>query len=202
KAIEQARDEPWTLLLIRNPNPGTPQKLFADVEDWCRGRGLWDTRVRALDWVPSARRYDLLRDVDLMIATHRLSLETRLSLRTRFLDALAAGCPVITSEGGAMSRLLVEENAGWVVPEGESEAVLRALREALDDPGRKQPGVDRLIRRFSWDRVLEPLVTFCHEPSIDASKDEFAVSLSTQAPPDPWLFRLKRRLRRALPGRP
>ncbi|MEO1084949.1 MAG: hypothetical protein AAFY88_11960, partial [Acidobacteriota bacterium] len=75
-------------------------------------------------------------------------------------------------------------------------------REALADPSTKHPGVARLLQRFSWDRVLEPLVTFCHEPSIDGSKDAFAVGLSTQAPPDPWLFRLKRRLRRALPGRP
>ncbi|MEM1179736.1 MAG: glycosyltransferase family 4 protein [Acidobacteriota bacterium] len=198
KAVEQARDEPWTLLFIRNPNPGTPQELFAEVEAWCRDRGLWDSRVRALDWVPSARRYDLLRDVDLMIATHRLSLETRLSLRTRFLDALAAGCPVITSEGGAMSRLLVEEDAGWVVPEGDSDAVGLALREALGGGSPKAAGVERLVQRFAWDRVLEPLVTFCHEPSIDPDKDAFAADLGTHAPPDPWLFRLRRRLRRVV----
>ena len=196
EAIEQNRDEPWTLLLIRNPNPGTPQKLFQDVEKWCRRRGLWDQRVRALDWVPSARRYDLLRDVDLMVATHRLSLETRLSLRTRFLDALAAGCPVITTEGGAMSRLLLEEDAGWIVPEGRAEAVSIALREALADPSPKQAGAKRLLDRFAWDQVLEPLVAFCQEPVIDSTKQAFAAHLPTQAPEDSFLFRAKRKLKR------
>jgi glycosyltransferase involved in cell wall biosynthesis len=121
----------WVLLLIRNPNPGTPQRLLADVEAWCRRREWWGSRVRAIDWAPAERRYDLLRDVDLLVAPHRPSLETRLSLRTRFLDALAAGCPVVTTEGGAMSRLLREHGAGWVVPPGDAPALARAIVEAL-----------------------------------------------------------------------
>ncbi len=121
----------WVLLLIRNPNPGTPQRLLADVEAWCRRRDWWGSRVRVLDWVPVERRFDLLRDVDLLVAPHRPSLETRLSLRTRFLDALAAGCPVVTTEGGAMSRLLREHGAGWVVPPGDAPALARAIVEAL-----------------------------------------------------------------------
>ncbi len=59
----------------------------AEVEADCRRRGWWGSRVRLLDWVPAARRWDLLRDVDVLAAPHRPSLETRLSLRTRFLDA-------------------------------------------------------------------------------------------------------------------
>lgn len=121
----------WVLLLIRNPNPGTPQRLLADVEAWCRRREWWGSRVRVLDWVPVERRFDLLRDVDLLVSPHQPSLETRLSLRTRFLDALAAGCPVVTTTGGAMSRLLREHGAGWIVPPGDAPALARAIVEAL-----------------------------------------------------------------------
>src|SRR4029453_7245132 len=100
----------------------------------CRSLGWWGSRVQALDWVPAERRYDLLRDVDLLAAPHRPSLETRFSLRTRFLDALAAGCPVVTSEGGAMSRLLAEHRAGWVVPPGDSPALARGPARGRDAP--------------------------------------------------------------------
>ncbi len=129
----------WVLLLIQNPNPGTPQRLFGEVEAWCRRRGWWGTRVRAIEWVPVERRYDLLRDVDLLVAPHRPSLETRLSLRTRFLDALAAGCPVVTTDGGTMSRLLREHGAGWVVPPGSAPALARAIAEALAAAGGDGP---------------------------------------------------------------
>ena len=186
----------WTLLLIRNPNPeSTPQRLFGEVEARCRSLGWWGSRVQALDWVPSERRYDLLRDVDLLVAPHRPSLETRLSLRTRFLDALAAGCPVVTSEGGAMSRMLTERRAGWVAPVGDAPALACALTEALDDPASRQAGARELLAGFRWDRVLEPLVRFCREPWIDGTKERFAQRPPTVAPADSLAFRLRRKLR-------
>lgn len=189
-------DRPWTLLLIRNPNPeSTPQRLFAAVEARCRALGWWGSRVQVHDWVPAERRYDLLRDVDLLVAPHRPSLETRLSLRTRFLDALAAGCPVVTSEGGAMSRLLAEHRAGWVAPPGDAPALARALGEALDDPTARQAGARELVAAFHWDRVLAPLVRFCREPWRDETKDRFGQRPATVAPPDRLAFRLRRKLR-------
>ncbi|HEY7215235.1 MAG TPA: glycosyltransferase [Thermoanaerobaculia bacterium] len=186
----------WTLLLIRNPNPqSTPQRLFAAVEARCRALGWWGSRVQALDWVPAELRYDLLRDVDLLAAPHRPSLETRLSLRTRFLDALAAGCPVVTSEGGAMSRLLAAHGAGWVVPPGDAAALARALAEAIADPDSRRAGARELAAAFHWERVLAPLVRFCRTPCADATKERFAARPATVAPPDRLAFRLRRKLR-------
>jgi glycosyltransferase involved in cell wall biosynthesis len=192
----------WVLYLIRNPNPeSTPQRLLAEVEARCRRAGTWGSCVRVLDWVPAERRYDLLRDVDLLVAPHRPSLETRLSLRTRFLDALAAGCPVVTSEGGAMARLLAEHRAGWVVPPGDAAALAAALVEALDEPGAaeaRRPGARALLAGFRWERALAPLVTFCREPRVDPTKERFACRPQTAAPADPLPLRVRRRLRRLL----
>ena len=107
----------WTLLLIRNPKRG--QHAAAPSG---RGGGplpesrlVGEPRVQTLDWVPAERRYDLLR-MGLLVAPHTPRLETRLSLRTRFLDALASGCPVSPRGPATMSRLLKEHQAGWVVP--------------------------------------------------------------------------------------
>jgi hypothetical protein len=199
-ALERLEVPNWTLLLIRNPNAdSTPQRLLGEVEVRCRRLGWWGSRVKTLDWVPAERRYDLLRDVDLLVAPHRPSLETRLSLRTRFLDALAADCPVVTSDGGTMSRLLREHRAGWVVPPGDADALAAALREILDADApalaERRQGARELLRAFTWDRVLEPLLRFCRDPRRDDTKDRFAHLPETVAPPDPFPFRLKRRLR-------
>jgi len=192
----------WTLLLIRNPNPeSTPQRLLAEVEERCRRLGWLGSRVQVIDWVQSERRYDLLRDVDLLVSPHRPSLETRLSLRTRFLDALAAGCPVIASEGGTMARLLAEHGAGRVVPPGDAPALAGALRAALagEDAAAaetRRQGACRLLAGFRWDRVLQPLLRFCRQPAADPTKERFAHRPPTVAPSDPLGFRLRRRLRR------
>jgi glycosyltransferase involved in cell wall biosynthesis len=206
-ALERLEQQSWTLLLIRNPNPeSTPQRLLREVEKRCRALGWWESRVRCIDWVPADRRYDLLRDVDLLVAPHRPTLETRLSLRTRFLDAMAAGCPVVTSAGGAMSRMLQEHGAGWVVPPGDGEALALALAEALEDETareRARAGARELLRDFQWDRALAPLVRFCREPRIDTTKERWVHRPQTTAPSDPLLFRARRKLRRllSLPGK-
>ncbi|MCB1037116.1 MAG: glycosyltransferase family 4 protein, partial [Acidobacteria bacterium] len=196
EALELLGGDSWQLLLVRNPNAeGTPQRLFAEVEARCRKRGWWGKEVVAIDWVPAERRYDLLRDVTLMVSPHKPSLETRLSLRTRFLDALAAGCPAVTSEGGAMSSLLLEHRAGWVVPPEDPAALAAALREILEDPAAleaRRQGAAELRHRFAWSHVLEPLVAFCRNPQQDPTKEAFAFRPPTVAPPDDLVFRLKR----------
>jgi hypothetical protein len=201
EAFAAAGEPSWKLFFIRNPNPdGTPQRLLREVEAWCRKRGLGE-RVAVLDWVPAERRYDLLREVDLLVSTHTLTLETRLSLRTRFLDALAAGCPVVASAGGAMSRLLDQYGAGWVVPPGDAPALAAAFREVLAGgekvAARREAGY-RLLEAFTWDRALAPLVRFCAEPRRDPTKEAFAFRPPTAAPPDRLAFRLERWLRRKL----
>ena len=199
ETLERQGRKDWQLLLVRNPNPeSTPQKLFGEVEAWCRQRGWWQSQVLALDWLPAERRYDLLRDVDLLVAPHLPSLETRLSLRTRFLDALACQCPAVTSEGGAISRLLQQHGAGWVVPARDSEALAAALAQILGDPeevARRRIGARELARQFAWDTVLQPLIRFCRQPVADASKYEFAFQPPTLSPPDSLRFRLRRRWR-------
>jgi glycosyltransferase involved in cell wall biosynthesis len=198
EALEASGEPGWHLIFIRNPFADTPQGLLEQVEAW-RRRSSAGARVELRDWVPYDRRLDLLRDVDVMVATHRTSLETRLSLRTRFLDALAAGCPVITSEGGAISRLLREHDAGWVVPENDPAAVLAALRQILEGgekvAQRTQRGV-QAARGLGWDEALRPVIEFLQRPRRDATKHDFLSAFGTAAPRDAVSFRVRRWLGR------
>jgi hypothetical protein len=114
---------------------------------------------------------------------------------------MAAGCPVVTSAGGAMSRMLREQGAGWVVPPGDGEALALALAEALEDEEareRSRAGARQLLRAFAWDRALEPLVRFCRAPRIDPAKERWVARRETAAPPDRFAFRVRRKLRRLL----
>jgi glycosyltransferase involved in cell wall biosynthesis len=198
-ALGRLGERPWTLYLIANPNPdSTPQRLLAEVERTCRGRGWWGSRVRLLDWVPAERRWDLLRDVDLLVSPHCPGLETRLSLRTRYLDAAAVGCPVIATEGGAAARLIAEHGAGRVVPPADPEALAAALAALLDHgpTEAERAGLAALAARFTWRRALAPLLPFLRDPRQDPTKDRYAFRPPTIAPADSLRFRLARRLRR------
>jgi glycosyltransferase involved in cell wall biosynthesis len=199
EALEELDHIDWKLIFIRNPNPeSTPQTVLEKVQAWCEGRQWWGSRVQLMDWLPIARRYDLLRDVDALVAPHRMTIETRLSLRTRFLDALIAGCPVITSKGGSMSRLLEEWDAGWVVPPRDPRALAGALRDVTEGKHRetRAPAAAELARQFNWNHVLQPLIAFCRQPRRDPFKRDFAFCPPTIAPSDPLLTRLRRRMRK------
>ena len=197
RALERLDRPAWRLFVVRTPNAATtPQRVWASVEAWCRERGFWDERVQPIDWVPEDRRYDLLRDVDLLVALHRPGLETSLSLRTRFLEAFAAGCPVITTDGGVVSGLLREHAAGWVVAPDDTEGLARALVEALEgEPsGKRRQAARALAARFEWERVLEPLVAFCRAPAVDPAKGEFAYRPAPPPPAEAMSDRWRRRL--------
>ena len=203
EALARLEALPWTLLLVENPNPAsTPQRRFAEVRAWCEARGWWGSptspaRVESIPWVPFERRYDLLRDVDALVATHRPSIESDLALRTRFLDAFAAGCPAVASDGGTVARLMRDAGAGWVAPPGDPEALAACLAEVLAGgeavEAKRRAGLG-LARRFAWETVLAPLVAWCRAPGADPTKEEFAFRPPTVAPPDRLSFRLRRRL--------
>jgi len=205
--------DPWTALaalerldpaarlyIIRNPNPeSTPQRRFRELEREIARRPQLASRIVALDWVPAERRFDLLRDVDLLVSPHRPGLETDLALRTRFLEALAVGCPTVASAGGTAARLLTEHGAGWVTPPGDVEALAEALADALaggESVVAKRRAGQELAARFRWQTVLAPLVRFLEVPRLEPTKERFAFRPPTVAPVDGLRHRITRRLRR------
>lgn len=199
-ALERFDRIDWTLFFVRNPNPlDTPQRLLTEVKEWCEQRGWLGGRVRIIDWVAAERRFDLLRDVDVLVTTHLPSIETSLSTRTRILEALACGRKVVVSKGGSVSDLIERHRTGWTVPPGDEVALAQVLGPLLDGTiAATTPGgcTEEMLERYSWTRVLEPLLRFCHEPRTDPTKEEFAFRLPTVAPRDSIPARLRRRWER------
>src|SRR5204862_458433 len=98
------------------------------------------------DWVPYEERQSWLLDSDLGISAHSDHLEARFSFRTRVLDYLWAGLPVVTSSGDSIAELVEREGLGRTVAPGDAEAFACACAELLDDPevrvdAREQPHV-------------------------------------------------------------
>ena len=172
RALDRLDRPDWTLIVVANPNPATtPQDVWRQVEAWSRERGWWGTRVQAIDWVDADRRFDLFRDVDALVVSHGDTLETQLSFRTRVLDALAAGCPVVATAGGGMSDRLSVYGAGLVVPPDDADAMADALTAAIERPDPAMAARAAVLRdTFAWSRVLAPLAAFCAAPATDPLK--------------------------------
>ena len=125
--------------------------------------GLTDTHVFFNEkWVPYAHRVDYLADADLGVSTHFEHVETAFSFRTRILDYLWAGLPVVSTEGDAFANLLSDSRAGVVVPYQDVDALSIALESMLfsDAGARAATASAQLAQSFRWSTVAHPLVQF------------------------------------------
>jgi glycosyltransferase involved in cell wall biosynthesis len=172
EALAARPDEPWELIFVATPNPeSTPRRQLDRVRDWSLKRGWWDTRVRLIEWVDADRRFDLFRDVDLLVVAHVASLESQLGLRTRVLDAAAAGCPVVVADGGATAALVRQHDLGRVVRPGDAEAMGQAIDGVVaEDSAARERAARSLRQARHWDHVLQPLTQFLAAIGADPAR--------------------------------
>lgn len=118
-------------------------------------------------WVDYEARADYLLDADIGVSTHLQHVETAFSFRTRILDYLWAGLPVVSTTGDTFADLVQAEGLGLTVPPDDVEALEEALYRLLSEPGLAQACGERgraVAVRYTWPRVLAPLLAFCRAP--------------------------------------
>jgi glycosyltransferase involved in cell wall biosynthesis len=129
--------------------------------------GLLDTVVHFHDgWVPYAERGAWLTDAACALSAHTEHLETRFAYRTRLLDCLWAGLPVVCTAGDDLSERVVREQLGAVAPPGDVDALAVALELVLER-GRDAyaPALRAAVERQTWRHVAEPLARWISQPT-------------------------------------
>lgn len=161
---------------VKHPNPDVPE-----MEAVSRSRAL-ASELDLLDrsvffnnsWVPYEERQDYLLDADLGVSMHFQHVETTFSFRTRILDYLWAGLPIVTTEGDSFGDLVAAEELGASVPERDVDALADALERLLYEAGPREiarANVARVREEFRWSRTLAPLVEFCRNPVPAADRE-------------------------------
>lgn len=141
------------------------------------------------DWVPYHERMNYIQEADLGVISHLEHIETHFSFRTRILDCIWAGLPVVTTQGDALAAEVVKANMGLSVPQCDVPALAQAIETmmARDRKVMDQDAWEQLRKTYRWENVLIPLLNFCENPAqspdkslylteterIGRSKDEF-----------------------------
>jgi GT2 family glycosyltransferase len=152
-----------------HPNPDVPKMRMAEAAHrLARELGLLGTRVFFNEgWVDYEERASYLLEADLGVSTHFEHIETAYSFRTRILDYLWAGLPILATEGDSLSRLTKASGLGLVVPPEDVDAVAEALRRLHDDTelyATCKANVEALAPDMTWERALAPIVEFARRP--------------------------------------
>lgn len=153
-----------------HPNPHVPQMAIAEqASELAESLGLLNKTIFFNDeWVAYEERSQYLLDADLGVSTHTVHLETEFSFRTRILDYLWAGLPMVVSEGDSFAELVLERQLGAVVREQNVKELAGALLQLLSNPDlltKTRDHVREVAQRFEWPNVLEPLIEFCAQPT-------------------------------------
>ena len=182
---ELAARRPETALVflgMKHPNPEVPEMdIGARVRALSSRLGLTGRHVFFNEsWVPYEQRQDWLLDADCGVTTHFEHVETTFAFRTRVLDYLWAGLPIVTTDGDSFASLVRRERLGVVVPAEDPTALAAALEKVLYDEDFAAACRDRIAvvrERFTWENVLAPLTAFCRDPRPAADRLPGASSL-------------------------
>lgn len=156
------------LVFMGTGRPGierTGQEAFAPrARALARAEGL-EGRVHFNEgWVPYAERGPWLAEADLGVSAHLDHLEARFSFRTRVLDYLWAGLPVVTSSGDALGDLVGARGLGRAVEPGDVGGFAAACRTLLENGAEHEAArahIEELRPNLVWSEAARPLVDWC-----------------------------------------
>jgi glycosyltransferase involved in cell wall biosynthesis len=111
-------------------------------------------------WVLYEERGHWLAGADLGISAHHDHLEARFAHRTRILDYLWAGLPVVTTAGDALADLVERERLGLTVAPGDVDGFAAACAALLEDGGARGR-IAAFAPSLRWETVAAPLVEWC-----------------------------------------
>ncbi|MGV3712650.1 glycosyltransferase family 4 protein [Pseudolysinimonas sp.] len=165
--LSQERDD-VRLFFLGTRHPGVDEMgIVRESYDLARELGVEGTAVVFNDtWVPYAERGAYLLEADAGVSTHHIHVETTFAFRTRILDYLWVGLPMVVTDGDGFADLVRDERLGVVVPANDVDALAAAIAEVLD-PERAaeyRTNVARVRDGFAWPVVFEPLRRFVTAP--------------------------------------
>ncbi len=134
--------------------------------------GLLNKNIFFGEWTPYQERGRYLAESDLAVISHPEHIETHFSFRTRVLDCIWAGLPIISTQGDILAEWIASNQIGLVVPPNDVSAMADAILNLLNSKGK--PSIDQsfegLRERLQWDKVAEPLIKYCLNPIIAPDK--------------------------------
>jgi glycosyltransferase involved in cell wall biosynthesis len=164
----------------QHPNPSIPEmKESLETRELAKELGLNDKSVFFMDgWVKYPERINYLLEADIAINTHRKTIETEFSHRTRVLDHILAGLPTVSSAGDYLSDEVISPlKLGIVVPSGDESSLEKAITEILEPKAYiiYKKNIAAVREQFDWASTMAELKNI-----LISNPDKLAVLESAQ----------------------
>lgn len=197
--LEKRRDVKLFFAAGKHFDSGTVSEMpiYAQVSDRCQELGLLDRHVFFGDWIPYDERGDYLLEADLAISAHQATIESHFASRTRLLDCVWAGLPVLATAGDPLSDMIAQSDLGRTVAPEQPELMAAAILDMLDDPELRNR-VDRkaqaIRNEYTWTRAVEPIAGFMERAAFAPDALEASIKAGEVRQTDYERERLRRRI--------
>lgn len=120
-------------------------------------------------WVPYTERDEYLCEADVGVSAHYAGLETELSHRTRILDYIWAGLPIITSKGDALSEIVEKYQLGIVLDYGDVSGWVNGILRLVNNLEFREQckrNLSNVAPLFTWSESLKPISTVLEDAKL------------------------------------
>jgi len=172
RAVAEASSQDPRVKLVfmggQDPNPNNRAMSMAQgARDLARELGLLNRSVFFLkNWIPYDERQNYLLEADVGVSAHPATVESRFAFRTRVLDYIWAGLPMILSAGDDFGDLVERNGLGAAIAPGDvsgwARAILYPAKGGIRELARSK--LDDLKTSFVWGKAVEPLLAYCDRP--------------------------------------
>ena len=161
-ALLRAEDERWRLLFAGTSRPSHREDMSMAGRAISLARELGLEEAGAVHfrpgWTPYRELGSLLLECDVGVCAHHRTLETRFAFRTRILDFVWAGLPVLYTEGDEWSERVQAGGLGEVVPPDDPDAFAAGARRIVEHgSGAYADALAAEAARSTWSAAAEPL---------------------------------------------
>jgi len=156
-----------------HPNPDVQAMPVhnTNVYTYATEQGLLDKAIFFGEWVPYADWPNVLLESDIALSLHHETAETPLAYRSRMLEYIWAGVPIIATRGDATSELLTQYHLGKVVDYHDVDSVAQAILAVLREPSTQyQNNLSQARQTLTWEQTAQPLIHFCQNPRRAADR--------------------------------
>ncbi|MFN8551755.1 MAG: glycosyltransferase [Candidatus Obscuribacterales bacterium] len=154
---------------IKSPNPKVPlMQMAVKAQALAEELDVLNKNVFFSDkWIPYEQRVNYLLEADAAVSAHYDLIETRFSFRTRILDYLWAGLPILTTGGDQLAEMIDANKAGIAIDYEDVKGWMAAIEKLADDRDLRElcaKNSHKLAQQFHWSKSAQPLRQFCTAP--------------------------------------
>jgi len=137
--------------------------------------------VELIKWSPYSRRSKNFSNIDGVICMNKPGFENLVAWRTRYLDFIQFGVPLLSNGQDPLAEEILSSNAGLRIANADALSLKTTLESIIENPmllRDKRNNYSLLQQKYVWKETIRELVSFLLSPPNRAYKPKI-VSSST-----------------------